>query len=36
MYRVSILKTMDKNRALGEYNKFKTENPNEAAWILGV
>ena len=36
MFRVSIGKTTDKNRALNDFNKFRSENPNESVWLLGV
>ncbi|HCT29480.1 MAG TPA: hypothetical protein DIW31_01820 [Bacteroidales bacterium] len=36
MFRVSISRTTDKNKSLFELNKFKTDNPSESAWILGI
>lgn len=36
MFRVSISKTTDKNRALRDFNKFRAENPNESVWLLGI
>ncbi|MHC1703647.1 MAG: SPOR domain-containing protein [Tenuifilaceae bacterium] len=36
MFRVSLLKTLDKSEALRELNKFRSENPNEAVWVLGI
>lgn len=36
MYRVSIAKSRDKNQAIGDFNKFRAENPNEQVWVLGI
>jgi len=36
MYRVSIIKTKDKSQAIAEFNKFRSENPNDAVWVLGI
>lgn len=36
MFRVSISRTTDKSKSLSDLNKFKSENPNESAWILGM
>jgi len=36
MYRVSINKFIDKNRALSEFKKFRANYPNESVWLLGI
>ncbi len=36
MFRVSLNKFTDKNRALSEFNKFRNDYPNESVWLLGV
>lgn len=36
MFRVSISHTTDKSKSLSDLNKFKSNNPNESAWILGI
>lgn len=36
MFRVSISQTTDKSKSLSDLNKFKSDNPNESAWILGI
>ncbi len=36
MFRVSISKTTDKNRALSDFNKFRSDNPKEPVWLLGI
>jgi len=36
MFRVSISKTTDKNRALSDFSKFRADNPNEPIWLLGI
>lgn len=36
MFRVSISRTTDKSKSLSDLNKFKSDNPNESAWILGM
>jgi len=35
MYRVSINQFSDKNIAIAEFNKFRSQNPNESIWLLG-
>ena len=35
MYRVSINQFSDKNIAISEFNKFRSQNPNESIWLLG-
>jgi len=36
MFRVSISRTTDKSKSLSDLNKFKSDNPNESVWILGM
>jgi len=36
MFRVSIGKTTDKNKALSDFNKYRTNYPNQPIWILGI
>jgi len=36
MYRVSINKFTDKNRALSEFNKFRSNYPGESIWLLEI
>lgn len=36
MFRVSIGKTTDKNKALSDFNKYRTDYPNQSIWILGI
>lgn len=36
MYRVSILKFTDRNRALAELGKLRREKPDESFWLLGL
>ena len=34
MFRVSIGKTTDKNKAFSDLNQFKANNPNDSVWLL--
>lgn len=36
MFRVSISRTTDKSKSLSDLNKFKSDNPTESAWVLGL
>lgn len=36
MFRVSISKTTDKTQALSDFNKFRSNNPYESVWVLGI
>lgn len=36
MFRVSISKTTNRNQALSDFNKFRSDNPNESVWLLGI